>query len=86
VSYKDSTHQFEIPNPLTDQEAFSLVDLSVVWASDSGRWELGLHGRNLTDEEYIAAAYDFFAVDQSVIGFYGPPRTVTATATINFDR
>lgn len=85
VSYKDSTHQFEIPNPLTDQDAFSLIDLSVVWASDSDRWQLGLHGRNLTDEEYIAAAYDFFAVDQSVIGFYGPPRTVTATATFNFN-
>lgn len=85
AAYRDSTHQFEIPNPLTDQEAFTLIDASIVWAADSGRYEFALHGRNLTDEEYIAAAYDFLAVDQSVIGFYGPPQTVTATATFNFD-
>jgi iron complex outermembrane receptor protein len=85
VSYKDSTHQFEIPNPLTDQDAFSLIDMSVIWASESGRYEFALHGRNLGDEEYIAASYDFLAIDNSVIGFYGPPRTVTATATLNFD-
>ncbi len=84
ISYRDSTHQFEIPNPLVDQKAFSLVDMSVVWASESGKYEVGIHGRNLGDEEYIAASYDFGVIDNSVIGFYGPPRTVTATATVNF--
>ena len=85
ASYKGSTYQFEIPNPLTDQDAFTLVDMSILWAANSGRYEFGLHGRNLTDEDYIAASYDFAAVDNSVIGFYGPPRTVTATATFNFN-
>ncbi len=84
VSYRDSTHQFEIPNPLTDQPSFTLYDLSAVWTSDDGKYELGLHGRNLGDEEYIAAAYDFPTVVSSVIGFYGPPRTVTLTGTVNF--
>lgn len=84
ISYRDSTYQFEIPNPLTNQPSFTLYDLSAVWSSDDGKYELGLHGRNLGDEEYIAAAYDFPTVVSSVIGFYGPPRTVTLTGTVNF--
>ncbi|MCG8370960.1 MAG: TonB-dependent receptor [Proteobacteria bacterium] len=84
ISYRDSTHQFEVPNPLTDQDSFTLYDLSAVWTSDDGKYELGLHGRNLGDEEYIAAAYDFPTVVNSVIGFYGPPRTVTLSGTVNF--
>ena len=84
ISYRGSTHQFEIPNPLTDQNSFSLIDLSAVWTSGDGKYQLGLHGRNLGDEEYIAAAYDFPTVASSVIGFYGPPRTVTGTFSVNF--
>lgn len=84
ASYRDSTYQFEIPNPLTDQDAFTLLNLSAVWSSDDGKYQLGLHGRNLGDEEYIAAAYDFPTVVSSVIGFYGPPRSVTLSGTVNF--
>ena len=85
ISYRDSTFQFEIPNPLTDQDSFSLIDLSAVWTSGDGRYQAGLHARNLGDEEYIAAAYDFPTVAASVIGFYGPPRTVTGTFSVNFE-
>ncbi len=84
ISYRDSTYQFEIPNPLVDQDSFTLYDLSAVWSSDDGKYELGLHGRNLSDEEYIAASYNFGTVVNSVIGFYGPPRTVSLTGTVNF--
>jgi len=84
ISYRDSTHQFEIPNPLTDQPAFTLYDIGAVWTSDSGKYQVGVHGRNLGDEEYIAAAYDFPTVANSVIGFYGPPRTYTVSGTVNF--
>lgn len=82
-SYRASSHQFEIADPIVDQESFSLVDASIVWASESGRYEIGLHGRNLGDEEYRAASYNFPSVD-SVIGYYGPPRTVTGTFKANF--
>ncbi len=85
VSYRSLTHQFEIPNPLTDQPAYSLIDASAVWTFSDGKYQVGLHGRNLGDEEFIAAAYDFATVANSVIGFYGPPRTVTGTFTMNFN-
>jgi iron complex outermembrane receptor protein len=84
ASYRAETYQFEIPNPLTNQDAFTLFDLGITWASDDGKYQAGLHGRNLTDEEYIAAAYDFPTVVSSVIGFYGPPRTITLSGTVNF--
>ena len=84
ISRRSSTHQFEFPNPLTDQEGFVLLDLSATWTSNDGKYELGLYGRNLGDEEYIAAAYDFPTVANSVIGFYGPPMTITMSGTINF--
>ena len=84
-SYRGATTQFEIPNPLTNQDAFSLIDVSAVWTSETGKYQVGLYGRNMTDEEYIAAAYDFPTVANSVIGFYGPPRTLTGTFTVNFD-
>jgi len=84
VSYRDDTFQFEVPDPLVDQKAYTLVDASVAWNSESGRYSLALHGRNLSDRRYIVANYNFPTVDSSVIGFYGAPRTWTLTGTMRF--
>lgn len=92
-SYRSETHQFEIPNEFLDQDAYSLYDLNLIWATLDGKYEVGLHGRNLTDEEYKVAGYNFASPDgtQSTLGlegvlnaFYGPPRTVSATFKVNF--
>jgi len=84
LSYRSASQQFEVPDPVVDQGSYSLLDLSFVWSSDDGKYDVGLHGRNLGDEEYIAASYSFQAVNNSAIGFFGPPRTVTGTFTVNF--
>lgn len=84
ASYKDFTYQFEVPQPLVDQPSYTLVDASIVWSADDNRYQLALHGRNLTDEEYVVANYNFATVDGSVIGFYGNPLTVTLTGTVRF--
>jgi iron complex outermembrane receptor protein len=77
LSYRSSVHLFETPIPSIDQKGFTLADLSVVWTSADAGWRIGAHGRNLTNERYRTGGYNFpsnqFA--QSVIGFYGPPRT-----------
>ena len=85
-SYRDKTSQFEVPIPLLDEGSYSLYDLSLVWASDDGRWRAGIHARNLTDEEYKVAGYNFPALglEGSVTAFYGNPRTLTATVQVNF--
>ena len=84
LAYRDFTYQFEIPDPLVDQPSYTIVDASVEWISDSNKFTLGLYGRNLTDEEYIVANYNFPTVDSSVIGFYGAPLTWTLSGTYRF--
>ena len=92
-SYRGKTHQFEVPSQFLDQDAYSLYDLHLVWKRNDGRYEFGLHGRNLGDEQYKTSGYVFATPDgsTSTLGlegvmnaFYGPPRTVTLTATVNF--
>ncbi|MFU8832286.1 MAG: TonB-dependent receptor [Wenzhouxiangella sp.] len=92
-SYRSKTNQFEIPSPLLDQPSYSLYDLSLLWKRNDGRYELGLHGRNLTDTRYQVSGYVFATPDGSVStlglegvmnAFHGPPRTVTLTGKVNF--
>ena len=86
LSYRDDTSQFEFPDDLLDQESYTLWDLSAVWEADDDRWSVGLHGKNLTDEEYKVAGYAFRALglEGNVTAFYGNPLQVTLTGTVNF--
>lgn len=86
VSYRGDYSQFEFPNPVLDQEAYTLVDLSIVWTDPSEHWTLGLYGKNLTDEEYRVGGYNFAGAlfNDSLIGYYGPPQTVTASVQYRF--
>ena len=86
ASYRDDTTQFEFPVPLLDQESFTLWNLSLVWEDDDGRMRVGLHGKNLGDEEYKVAGYNFPALglEGNVTAFYGAPMTVTGTFSIDF--
>jgi iron complex outermembrane receptor protein len=91
VSFRSDTSMFEVPFPEIDQPAYELYDLSAVFTSANDRWRVGLHGRNLTDERYRTGGYNFaftspatLIFGDSVIGFYGPPRTVTVTVDYRF--
>jgi len=86
VSYRGDSSMFEFPNPILDQQAYTLVDLSIVWTDPSERFTLGLYGKNLTDEEYRVGGYNFPGAlfDNSIIGYYGPPQTVTASLKVSF--
>ncbi|MAC89009.1 TonB-dependent receptor [Maricaulis sp.] len=88
ISHRGDSSQFEFPFPLLDQGAYTLWNASMVWEGEDGHWQFGLHGRNLTDEEYRVSGYDFvnnttlapeLGLEGTLIGYYGPPRTVTAT-------
>ena len=86
VAYRGDYSQFEFPNPILDQQAYTLVDLSVVWTDPSDRFTVGLYGKNLTDEEYKVGAYNFAGAtfNNSLIAYYGPPQTVTASVQFKF--
>lgn len=60
LSYRGKSQQFESPIPGLDQGAFSLWDANLVWRAPGGRWSLGVHAKNLTDERYILGGYNFF--------------------------
>jgi iron complex outermembrane receptor protein len=98
VSFRSEASQFEAPNPFLDQEAFELVDFSVVYTTDDGRFSLGGHVKNLFDKEYIVAGYNFVAGgtppgtpfvptlgrEGTLTGFYGDPRRFFVTAQVNY--
>ncbi len=86
VSYRDKYQQFEQPLPALDQKAFTLVDLTAIWTAPGGKYKLALTGKNLTDERYRTGGYNFAGAtyNNSVIGFYGPPRTIAGSIEVAF--
>ena len=86
VSYRSDYHLFDIPDPILDQDAFALWDLGATWTSPSGTYEVGVYGRNLTDEEYRVGAYSFpgATYNNSISAFYGPPRTWSVRLTARY--
>jgi iron complex outermembrane receptor protein len=61
LSYRSKSQQFELASPGLDQPGFALWDANLVWRSPSGRYEIGLHGKNLTNKKYIIGGYNFLA-------------------------
>ncbi|HRD27275.1 MAG TPA: TonB-dependent receptor [Caulobacter sp.] len=86
ASYRGDSQMFEVASPVLDQPAYWLYDASLVWASPDGQYKVGLHGKNLGDEEYRVGGYNFPGAlfGDSIIGYYGPPRTVTLTFDARF--
>ena len=86
VTLRSDYSLFEIPTPALDQDGYALVNASVNWLSDNGRYRLGMALRNLTDERYRVGGYNFPGAlfGNSIIGYYGPPRTATATFEVRF--
>ncbi|MDT8451084.1 MAG: TonB-dependent receptor [Wenzhouxiangellaceae bacterium] len=92
-SYRGDTNQFEIPSQFLDQDAYSLIDASIVWTHVSGRYEVGIYGNNLTDQQFRVSGHQFVTPDgsASTLGlegvansFFGPPRTYSLTARVRF--
>lgn len=86
VSFRSSYNLFEIDNPLLDEDGYTLFDASIVWTSDGDRFQLGAHARNITNERYRVGGYVFpgALLGNSLIGFYGPPRTFTISGQMRF--
>lgn len=86
IALRSATSMFEIPNPILDQPATVIADAALNWTSGDDRFMLGLHGRNLSDERYRVGGYNFpgALLGNSIIGYYGPPRTIAVTAGVRF--
>ncbi|MBC7767739.1 MAG: TonB-dependent receptor [Phycisphaerales bacterium] len=86
ASYRGDSQMFEFASASLDQGAYTLYNASITWTSEGDRLRLGLHGQNLGDEEYRVGGYNFpgATFGNSIIGFYGPPQTVTASLEVRF--
>ncbi|EAQ96455.1 TonB-dependent receptor [Congregibacter litoralis] len=91
-SYKGDVQQFEIASEDIDQEAYGLLNASIVWTSGDDHWLVGLYGKNLTDEEYRTAGYCFgtsgcpssLGLENNTTVFFGPPTTGYVTVEYRF--
>lgn len=63
LSYRSKTFQFETPSPFLDQPGYALWDASLVWTSKDQRYTIGAHVKNITNQRYIVAGYQFLATD-----------------------
>lgn len=86
ISYRSDYHLFDAPDPILDQDAYTLVDLAAIWTAPNGHYQVALTGRNLTDEEYKVGGYNFAGAtfNNSISAFYGPPRTFSASVTVRY--
>ncbi|TAK54404.1 MAG: TonB-dependent receptor [Gammaproteobacteria bacterium] len=89
VNYTDKFLTSLTLDPNSAQSGYAKVNARIALASQSGRWEMALIGRNLTDETTISYSGDtplagstFGA--RSYYGFTDPPRTLAIEALLRF--
>lgn len=59
LAFRSASQQFELRTPGLDQGAYALWDASLVYTAAGGKWNVGVHGRNLMDRRYIVSGYNF---------------------------
>lgn len=88
--YRSDTKVANTTASITDQDAYDILDLGVAYTTASRAWRFAVEGKNILDEEYRVAGYDFgnpgagATGGLSQIGFYGAPRTVAVSATYQY--
>jgi iron complex outermembrane receptor protein len=75
LSWRDKQYQADLPHEEFDQPAYTLWDLGITWSRQDGRWQLGLQGRNLTNEVYKVSGLDItIGLEGNYVAYYGNPR------------
>ena len=83
ASYKSEINFREFENELDAQEGYTLVNASLRWVSDDERMSARLWVENLTDEEYIQAAFAS-SLTGNRLGSWGSPRQIGAEIRFDF--
>lgn len=91
-TYKSEVSQFETPTPILDQDSVSTFAANVLWRSGDEHWTVGLHGKNLTDEDIKTSGYCFgsggcpstLGLEDNTTVFYAPPRTVAVSVKYDY--
>ncbi|MGD9811537.1 MAG: TonB-dependent receptor [Sphingobium sp.] len=72
-----------VHNPGTNQDSYVKLNASITYYSDDGRWNVGIWGKNLTDEAVIAATAAA-GIPGPATAYMSPPRTYGLRAGFNF--
>ncbi|MEH8021560.1 TonB-dependent receptor [Rheinheimera metallidurans] len=85
MAHRSETQIFEVPSVL-DYGGYSVFNAGVNWYSNDGHWDVALQGKNLGDKQARIAGYNFAgpALDNSVLGFYIDPRTISLSVGYRF--
>ncbi len=59
--YRSATKVANTTASITDQEAYDILDLGVAYTTANDTWRFAVEGKNILDEEYRVAGYDFGA-------------------------
>lgn len=82
-SYKSELYLGSCNAGCQTQVGYGLVDATVAYEIQEGRWRFSLNGDNLTDEDYITGVFAFPGLN-SLVGYIGAPRTVTANVRYQY--
>lgn len=83
ASYRSRIFFREFNRPLDSQDAYTLVDLGLIWISPSEAFSLRFFANNVTDEPYLARLGSADNVGARFVS-YGAPRQVGVELTSRF--
>lgn len=66
------------------QDSYWTFNARAVWESPSRKWQVGVYGRNLSDELFKTDAQEFSSVAGIRTAYYGAPRTWTLQVNAKF--
>lgn len=89
VFYKSDHHTASTFDPALIQDAYTKLNARLAIGAESGRWEIALLGRNLTDEEVLQFGGDLPLAGSSFgvkgnYAFYAQGRTLSVQGTLRF--
>lgn len=83
-SYRSEYFTGQDNDPITEQDAFWLFNLSVGLAAQDETWSVDLWGKNITDEEVYNIVYDAFSQANTYNAWVNEPRTFGVTGRYRF--
>lgn len=79
AKYSSKYNAGTTPNPLTEQQAFTLLDARLTIGQIGKHWSVEIWGKNLTNRTYVQGAFNPALQTGSINGFLGDPRTYGVT-------
>ncbi|BFM17898.1 TonB-dependent receptor [Maricurvus nonylphenolicus] len=84
VNYTGEHYTVPDNDPLTEQDAYALFNLAITLGAQSGKWDVSLIGRNITDKEYHTYSNDIPFMYGSHVATKGREADYAIRARVNF--